>query len=305
MSLIPSESYSFPDLSEGANSKRRKGEKQEPEPIAQPQPESDLPPIFWPENPVENNIPAQPQPPATPTAPNPVPPLRPPVVPIVRSPRPAPASPEVPLTRTEPITTAEPVKTEPVARAEPVAQSEPAAPTEPVGPAVPKPIRPIRPIRPSQRARPSVASTAQPEGPSRPQRPVKRVMPLVPAVPAARELPKVPDELDQPVAFYVTPEAEMIDTSEEEIPDFQFPGWEEQPRHSKKHRRNKIIKFIFLEGLALALLIGSTKLEVADQFSESSLTVLYKVLMFLAVIAMAVIPVVFFALPPRLPPSRR
>jgi hypothetical protein len=300
MSLIPSESYSFPDLSEGANPKRRKGEKQEPEPIVQPEPESDLPPIVWPENVVEESVPTQkPPPPSTPAVPSPVPPRRAPVVPIMRSPTPAPASPEVPLERTEPIPYAEPVvKAEAVPHAEPVAQTEPIAPT------VPKPIRPIRPIRPSQRVRPSVPSTDQPERTSRPQRPVKRVVPMMPVAPVMPRAPS-PDEWAQPAASYTEAEAEMVDMEQEEIPDFQFPGWEEHPRHSRKHRRNKIIKFIFLEGLALGLLIGSTKLEVADQFSESSLTVLYKVLMFLAVIALAVIPVGFFALPPRLPPSRR
>jgi hypothetical protein len=118
-------------------------------------------------------------------------------------------------------------------------------------------------------------------------------------------MPTVPDELPEPITSYDAPETEIIETEEDEIRDFQFPGWEEEPRHSRKHRRNKVIRFIFLEAFALAILIVSTKLEVADQFSENSLTLLYKALMLGSVIALAVFPVVFFALPPRLPPSRR
>ncbi len=120
-------------------------------------------------------------------------------------------------------------------------------------------------------------------------------------------MPTVPDELAQPFASYDEPglAPEIIETAEADIPDFQFPGWGEEPRLTKRRRRNKVIRFIFLEALAFALLIVSTKLEVADQFSENSLTTLYKALMAVAVIAMAAIPVIFFALPPTLPPSRR
>lgn len=123
-------------------------------------------------------------------------------------------------------------------------------------------------------------------------------MPVMPV------MPTVPDELSQPVEYYDPPEPEIIETEPEDMPDYQFPGWGEEPRFAKKRRRNKIIRFIFLEALAFALLIISTKLGMADQFSENSLTIVYKILMVISVIALAVIPVIFFALPPRLPPSR-
>lgn len=113
-----------------------------------------------------------------------------------------------------------------------------------------------------------------------------------------------PDELAPPGAPYAAAEPAYNEGWDDEAPDFQFPGWEEEPRHHRRHRRNKVIKFILLELLALALLIVATKLEVAGQFTENPLTILYKILMGLAVIALAAIPVVFFALPPRLPPGR-
>lgn len=119
-------------------------------------------------------------------------------------------------------------------------------------------------------------------------------------------MPSVPEELAEPVEYYPEAGPELAESGEEEMPDFQFADWDAGGRqYSRKHRRNKILKFIFFEGLALGVLIVSTKLEVADQFSENSFTLLYKVLMLVAAIALAVIPVAFFALPPRLPPTRR
>jgi hypothetical protein len=137
---------------------------------------------------------------------------------------------------------------------------------------------------------------ALPAAPARPMRPSKRVLPMMPVM---------PDELAQSGFDYIQRETEPIDTPQEyDIPDYQFSGSGED-RFTRKRRRNKLIRFIIFETLAFGLLLISAKLQVTQQYSENSLTFLYKVLMFAAAVAVVIIPVVFYGLPPTLPPTRR
>lgn len=247
MSLFPSESYSFPDLTEGAPKRRNRKEPGEPDVESESIPE--IPSEAVPEE-------------AT-----------------IES-----AIPELPV--------------EEVQEPEVVAVEE----TKPVAPVnVPKPIKVIPRGRSMAAARPAV--------PPKP-RPTHQVSPVTPVMPA------VPDALEETVVDPADFESEPVETanlsgeteaiSEEDIPDYEFQTWDaEDHSAARRRRRNKLIRFIFFELLAIGLFLVSTKLAIADQFAETSLTVVYKILMFTAALAAAIIPVVFYALPPTLPPGRQ
>ena len=115
----------------------------------------------------------------------------------------------------------------------------------------------------------------------------------------------VPDQLAETVPEYVDVEPDPIEMSEENVPEYEFPAADAETHSLRKHRRNKLIRFIVFEALAIGVFLVSTKLAIADQFAETSLTVLYKTLMFVAALAAAIIPVLFYALPPTLPPGRQ
>jgi hypothetical protein len=116
-------------------------------------------------------------------------------------------------------------------------------------------------------------------------------------------MPTVPDQLEQ--ATEVKVEAAR-----------PKPEWTEPPKENPLHqeasapldyglvkrRRAKLVRFFVFETIALAALLLFSKLEVQERFSGNSLTYLYGTVMFIAAIASALIPVIFYALPPRLPP---
>ena len=118
-------------------------------------------------------------------------------------------------------------------------------------------------------------------------------------------MPVVPDELGQSGSNDIKSDSEPIEALPEyDFPDYQFAGSGED-RSSRKRRRNKLIRFIIFETLAFGVLLISAKLKVTQQYSENSLSFLYQVVMFAAAVAVVIIPVVFYALPPTLPPTRR
>ena len=237
MSLFPNESYSFPDLSEGAKKLRKLKEPPAPPAEIESVPET--------------------------------------------SPQAAPAeSPTINET------------VEWTADAAPASEAISAEPSNPPPPVVlPKPIKPIPRGRPTAPAR---AATL-----SKQARPIRRVLPVMPVAPA------VPDQIAETVPEYVDVEPDPIEMSEENVPQYEFPAADAETHSLRKHRRNKLIRFIVFEALAIGVFLVSTKLAIADQFAETSLTVLYKTLMFVAALAAAIIPVLFYALPPTLPPGRQ
>ena len=243
MSLFPNESYSFPDLSEGAKKLRKLKEPPAPPAEIESVPET--------------------------------------------SPQAAPA--ETPTINETVEWAAD------AAPASEVISVEPPKPPPPV--VLPKPIKPIprgRLTAPPRPTAPARAATL-----SKPARPIQRVLPVMPVAPA------VPDQLAETVPEYVDAEPDPIEMSEENVPQYEFPAADAEIHSLRKHRRNKLIRFIVFEALAIGVFLVSTKLAIADQFAETSLTVLYKTLMFVAALAAAIIPVLFYALPPTLPPGRQ
>lgn len=124
------------------------------------------------------------------------------------------------------------------------------------------------------------------------------------AAPVMPVMPAVPDQLEQAAGFTVeaaTPEAEWSEPPRE----IRAPDKESTLLNYALAKRHggKLLRFVIFETIALVALLVFAKLEVQERFSGNSLTYLYGTVMFIAAIACALIPVIFYALPPRLPPA--
>jgi hypothetical protein len=128
-------------------------------------------------------------------------------------------------------------------------------------------------------------------------------MPHRPA-PVMPVMPTVPDQLEQATPVDVEAARPQPEWTE---PRKQIPVPQEASAPLDyglvKRRRAKLLRFLVFEAIALAALLLFAKLEVQERFSGNSLTYLYGTVMFIAAIASALIPVIFYALPPRLPPA--
>lgn len=131
--------------------------------------------------------------------------------------------------------------------------------------------------------------------------PSERAAPVMPVMPV---MPTVPDQLEKVAQFdsgAVEPELEWVappkELSEE---NKDSTGFDYAP--AKRHW-GKLVRFLIFETIAFGALLVFAKLEVEERFSGNSLTYLYGTAMFIAAAASALIPVIFYALPPRLPPA--
>lgn len=128
-------------------------------------------------------------------------------------------------------------------------------------------------------------------------------------------LPVVPDQLAEPIQEQLAPEPEPepelepelepIEETEEEMPAYEFSGTQAEARSQRRRRVKKLFRFLVFEALAVGALLLSAKFAVAERFSENSLSYLYGTVMVIAAIGAAVIPVIFYGLPPTLPPPRK
>jgi hypothetical protein len=66
-------------------------------------------------------------------------------------------------------------------------------------------------------------------------------------------------------------------------------------------RRRKWARFILTELLAIAVLVPSAELALAHHFSNPTLILAMNLLTIISAVVAALIPVMFFAIPPRLP----
>ena len=128
--------------------------------------------------------------------------------------------------------------------------------------------------------------------------PPQRVAPVMPV------MPTVPDQLENVAQFNsgaVEPEPEWIAPPKElSAENENSTGFDYAP--AKRHW-GKLVRFLILETIALSALLVFAKLEVEERFAGNSLTYLYGAAMLIAAAASALIPVIFYALPPRLPPA--
>ncbi len=221
MSLIPNESYSFPDLEEGAKPEQEAPSRPEEEPV----PNLENPPDVIREEALDPAIDNIEESPVVPMAEQPMNPF--PMIPV-----------------------------------QPVEQTRP-----PARALKPMPVRPVEPI-----------------------------------------IPVVPDQLGgiaQPAFRDNEPEVRPTKTMEETHAEPKASEWQAQPHFPPRRRRAKLIRFIVYEALAIGALLVFAKLEVNEQFHGNSLTYLYGAAVFCSALAAAVIPVIFYALPPTLPPGRQ
>ena len=70
-------------------------------------------------------------------------------------------------------------------------------------------------------------------------------------------------------------------------------------------RRNKVIGFIIAEGSAIGLLLLVGTLALSVRLSDSTLTLLINIVTIAAAAAVAIIPIIFFAIAPVLPQADR
>jgi hypothetical protein len=128
--------------------------------------------------------------------------------------------------------------------------------------------------------------------------PPQHVAPIMPV------MPTVPDQLEKVAQFNsgaVEPESEWVGPPKElSAENENSTSFDYAP--AKRHW-GKLVRFLVLETIALSALLVFAKLEVEERFSGNSLTYLYGTAMFIAAIASALIPVIFYALPPNLPPA--
>ena len=145
-----------------------------------------------------------------------------------------------------------------------------------------------------------VEETAPPRELSEPQ-----IVPLAQRrAPVMPVMPTVPDQLEQAKEVNVQaaePEPKWIEPPKEI--QAQYEGSAPLDHALARRRRTKLLRFLIFETIALVALLIFAKLEVQERFSGNSLTYLYGTVMFIAAIASALSPVIFYALPPRLPPA--
>ena len=77
------------------------------------------------------------------------------------------------------------------------------------------------------------------------------------------------------------------------------------PDQASSRRRNKFVGFVVAETVALVVLLGAGTFVVSARPVDSTVVTALNVVMFAAAASLAAIPILFFALAPILPRSRR
>jgi hypothetical protein len=335
MSLIPSESYSFPDhfTKTVIPSREPKQEKPQPEKIHQkpaivalPDPEPEFEPEFEPiidsenefveDEPVELPLPVAPPPPVKQPVPVPrpnpalrrahAPPPRIPDAPVRKLALPASLKPKVRWNnRAAPI---DPATNRNNGNGNGANERLPALPpAENVIPMkaprpVPRPPQPVQPPRPA----PPAAVLQRPVQQSRPvppppvlQRPAQPPPPRKPVAVATQMRPARPQPLPAPPKpaprSVSIPEADFFEV-------FAENGFEAA---NKRRRQMKFRRFVACEGAALLVLLPLVILGLTLNINAPALRWIMNILTIAAAVAAAVIPIGFYAFTPTLPELER
>jgi hypothetical protein len=314
MSLIPSESYSFPDhfTSTVTPSRKPKEEKtmkvdvprKKPTIVALPNPTPEPVPMliaegsqfFAEEQPMEPVQPAiEPMRPQSPPMPR-VEPVRKPVPPnpaLLRATAPPPRIPDTPIRKMPfPPTLKPKVRWNNRAPAMDPASGRPnganeappvSVPATNVIPMQPKPA-PVRPMRPAAPV-PAMREPIQPQPPPKP----------VPAAPERRPAQTKP-VMQKPQAPVVpNPQTDFFEMFAESGPETAM----------KRRRQTKFRRFIACEVAALAVLVPLVILGLTLNIPSPALRWLMNIFTIAAAISAAVIPIVFYAFTPTLPDLER
>lgn len=309
MSLIPSESYSFPDhfTSTVTPSRRPKQEKPEPEklrkrpeivalPDPEPEPVVAAEPAFEPEVMAEIWEPEVPQFKAPPPAPKPNPAAR-------RAHAPPPRIPQAPVRKIALPPTLKPKvrwnnrapATDPSGnRNNGNGNGTTEVPTAPLPPA--QNVIPMRAARPAPAPRPLQAA---PPRPVMPQAPLQAQPPRKPAPAPAQMRPVQP----RPASASPKPAPPRVPTSQADF----FEAFAENSYEiaSKRRREMKFRRFLACEGAALLILLPLVILGLTLNISAPALRWIMNILTIVAAIAAVVIPIIFYAATPTLPELER
>ncbi len=115
----------------------------------------------------------------------------------------------------------------------------------------------------------------------------------VSAAPPAVVPPTVPTLHFQPATSTGDPE------------EFGFPGANTPWPNLQQRRRNRLVRFIVFEVIALALLACAVMIGLSHRSMDDPLSVVTKILTITSAIAVAVVPILFYGLPETLPRTRR
>lgn len=293
MSLIPSESYSFPDhfTRTVVPSRKPKNEQAEPAPVVEmprkrpaivplPSPQAPPAPMVRRENPepVRSKTPAPPPNPALRRAS--APPPRVPEPPVRKMPLPPTLKPKVRWNMRAPAM-------DPAPNGNIGAEQTPhASPTAPARNVIP--MRPPRVARPPRMMPPPPAETV-PDNILEP--PAEAVAPVRPATPVqARPAPEIerPDETSNPQSDFFETFAQTGETA-----------------LSRRRRKAKMRRFVVCESVAVAVLLPLAIFGFAYHPSNVALVWIMNISTIASAVAAALLPIFFFAFAPTLPEIER
>jgi len=295
MSLIPSESYSFPDhfTRTVVPSRKPKSEQAEPAPVETPRKRPAIVPLPSPQvrpAPVvrrENSEPGRSKAPAP--APNPAlrrvsaPPARLPEAPVRKIALPATLKPKIRWNTRAPAMDPAPNG---VNGEEQIPHAPPMAPAENVIPM--KPARVARPPRMMPPPQADILQTPIPKAPARPVAPVKA------ATPATMVQVQSGNGTPRPAAVS-NPQADFFET-------FAQTG---ETALSKRRRKAKMRRFIVCESAALAVLLPLVILGLSSHPANVALVWIINIFTITSAVAAALLPIFFFAFTPTLPEIER
>jgi|ERR1700736_212640 len=288
MSLIPSESYSFPDHFSRTvvPSRRPKDEQPEPTPrktraiVPLPSPQARPAPAV----PRENSEPVRSKAPAP--VPNPAlrrvsaPPPRIPEAPVRKMSLPPTLKPKVRWNTRAPAMDSAPIADN---GAEQTPHAMPTAPAKNV--IQMKPARVVRPPRMMPPPQPETVQNPSPEPPAEPVAPVKQAIPVQPQ--------SVPEAL-RPVA-----------TSNPQADFFEMFAETGETALSKRRRKRKMRRFIICESAALVVLLPLVILGLSHHPNNVALVWIMNICTIASAVAAALLPIFFFAFTPTLPELER
>lgn len=309
MSLIPSESYSFPDhfTSTVTPSRRPKQEKAEPEkvhkrpeivalPDPEPEPVVAVEPAIEPEMMSEIWEPEVPQFKVPPPAPKPNPAARrahapPPRIlqaPVRKIALPASLKPKVRWNNRAPATDPSGNRNNGNGMTE--------VPTAPLPPA--QNVIPMKAARPAPAPRPLQAA---PPRPVMPQAPVQAQPPRKPAPAPAQMRPVQPRPAPAPAP--PKPAPSRVPSSQADF--FEVFAENSYEIANKRRREMKFRRFLACEGAALLVLLPLVILGLTLNISAPALRWIMNILTIVAAMAAVVIPIIFYAATPTLPELER
>lgn len=208
-----------------------------------------------------------------------------------------------------------PVPLEPIPFAPPPAASQPVPQVEPRKPA-PAPIprthekgaikSPMKALQVERmRMAESQAKAAVPAPRPPAAKPRSRPMPVVPVRPVAAPPPPPAPELE-PMDVYAAEEqpVEYFDEVEPQYEEEEGWGPPEPWPSNRGRRRAKLLRFLAIEGIALLILVLAASLAAFSKGTNEWVSIIARVITVIMAVTMATVPIIYYGLPETLPRQR-